>query len=89
MPLLHSRYHLRRFIWQNLTKIFRAVLQQIAILFSEPRFLELEPGHIERDGISKTIFFFAIRETVGKPEGKIPLGRPRRRWVDNIKIDLR
>jgi hypothetical protein len=25
----------------------------------------------------------------GKPEGKRPLGRPRRRWVDNIKIDLR
>jgi hypothetical protein len=25
---------------------------------------------------------------VGKPEGKRPLGRPRRRWVDNIKIDL-
>jgi hypothetical protein len=26
---------------------------------------------------------------VGKPEGRIPLGRPRRRWVDNIKIYLR
>jgi hypothetical protein len=26
---------------------------------------------------------------VGKPEGKGPLGRPRRRWVDNIKMDLR
>jgi hypothetical protein len=26
---------------------------------------------------------------VVKPEGKIPLGRPRRRWVDNIKMDLR
>jgi hypothetical protein len=26
---------------------------------------------------------------VGHPEGKRPLGRPRRRWVDNIKIDLR
>jgi hypothetical protein len=25
---------------------------------------------------------------VGKPEGKIPLGRPRRRWIDNIKMDL-
>jgi hypothetical protein len=25
---------------------------------------------------------------VGNPEGKRPLGRPRRRWVDNIKIDL-
>jgi hypothetical protein len=26
---------------------------------------------------------------VGKPEGKRPLGRPRPRWVDNIKLDLR
>ena len=25
---------------------------------------------------------------VGKPEGKRPLGRPRRRWEDNIKLDL-
>jgi len=25
---------------------------------------------------------------VGKPEGKRPLGRPKRRWVDNIRIDL-
>jgi hypothetical protein len=25
---------------------------------------------------------------VGKPKGKIPLGRPRRRWEDNIKMDL-
>jgi hypothetical protein len=25
----------------------------------------------------------------GKPEGKRPLGRPRRRWMDNIKMDLR
>jgi hypothetical protein len=30
----------------------------------------------------------ACRILVGKPEGKRPLGRPRRRWVDNIKIDL-
>jgi hypothetical protein len=29
----------------------------------------------------------ACRILGGKPEGKIPLGRPRRRWVDNIKID--
>ena len=28
------------------------------------------------------------RVTVGKPEGKRPLGRPRRRWEDNIKMDL-
>jgi len=28
------------------------------------------------------------RVLVGKPEGKSPLGRPRRRWEDNIKMDL-
>jgi hypothetical protein len=30
----------------------------------------------------------AYRLLVGKPEGKRPLGRPKRRWVDNIEIDL-
>jgi hypothetical protein len=29
------------------------------------------------------------RVLVGKPEGKRPLGRPRRRWEDNIKLNLR
>jgi hypothetical protein len=28
------------------------------------------------------------RVLVGKPEGNIPLGRPRRRWEDNIRMDL-
>jgi hypothetical protein len=31
----------------------------------------------------------AYRILVGKPEGKRPLGRPRRRWVDNIKMNRR
>jgi hypothetical protein len=31
----------------------------------------------------------AYRIFLGKPEGKRPLGRPRRRWVDNMKMDLR
>jgi hypothetical protein len=31
----------------------------------------------------------AYRILVGKPEGRRPLGRPRRRWVDNTKIELR
>jgi hypothetical protein len=31
----------------------------------------------------------AYRILVGNPEGKSPLGRPRRRWVGNIKMDLR
>jgi hypothetical protein len=31
----------------------------------------------------------AYKIVVGKPEGKRPLGRPKRMWVDNIKMDLR
>jgi hypothetical protein len=31
----------------------------------------------------------AYKTSVGKPEGKKPLGRPRHTWVDHIKIDLR
>jgi hypothetical protein len=42
-------------------------------------------GHVARMGAKRN----AYRILVGKPEGKIPLGRPRRRWVDNIKMDIR
>jgi hypothetical protein len=41
-------------------------------------------GHVVRMGEKRN----AYRLLVGKPEGKGPLGRPRRRWVDNIKMDL-
>ena len=33
-------------------------------------------------------YIFMRKVLVGKPEGKRPLGRPRRRWEDNIKMDL-
>jgi hypothetical protein len=32
---------------------------------------------------------FVYRILVGNPEGKRPIGRPRRRWEDNVKMDLR
>ena len=41
-------------------------------------------GHGECTGEVKG----ADRVLVGKPEGRRPLGRPRRRWEDNIKVDL-
>jgi hypothetical protein len=44
-------------------------------------------GHVARMGEKRNIHVYRI--LVGKPEGKRPLGRPRRSWVDNIKIDLR
>jgi hypothetical protein len=41
-------------------------------------------GHVARMWEKKG----AYRILVGRPEGRQPLGRPRRRWDDNIKIDL-
>jgi len=41
-------------------------------------------GHVARMEESRGVY----RVLMGKPEGKRPLGRPRRRWEDNIKKDL-
>jgi hypothetical protein len=41
-------------------------------------------GHVARIGEKR----IAYRLLVGKPEGNRPLGRPRRRWVDNIRMNL-
>jgi hypothetical protein len=41
-------------------------------------------GHVARMGERRGVY----RVLVGKPEGKKPLGRPRRRWEGNIKMDL-
>jgi hypothetical protein len=41
-------------------------------------------GHVARMGVERGVY----RVLVGKPEGKRPLGRRRRRWVDNIRMDL-
>ena len=41
-------------------------------------------GHVARMGEERG----AYRVLLGKPDGKRPLGRPRRRWVDNIRMDL-
>jgi hypothetical protein len=41
-------------------------------------------GHAAQIGEKRNVY----RLLVGKPEGKRPLGRPRRRWEDNIKMDL-
>jgi hypothetical protein len=40
-------------------------------------------GHVARMGEETGVY----RVLVGRPEGKRPLGRPRRRWKDNIKMD--
>jgi hypothetical protein len=42
-------------------------------------------GHVARMGDKKNAYVILVE----KPEGKRPLRRPKRRWVNNIKMDLR
>jgi hypothetical protein len=64
--------------------------EELHNLYSSPRIIRMIKsrrmrwaGHVAWMGRS------AYRILVEKPEGKRPLGRPRCRWVDNIKVDLR
>jgi hypothetical protein len=66
--------------------------EELHNLYSSPNIIRMIksrrmrwPGYVARLGATRN----AYRMLVGKPEGKRPLGRPRRRWVDNIKTDLR
>jgi hypothetical protein len=42
-------------------------------------------GHVARMGEERKVY----KVLVGKPEGRRPLGRPRRRWEDGVRMDLR
>jgi hypothetical protein len=66
--------------------------EEIHKLYSSPNIIRMinsrrmrGAGHVARMGEKRN----AYRILVGQPEGKRPLGRPRRRWVNNIKMDLR
>jgi hypothetical protein len=65
--------------------------EELRDLYSSPSIIRIMKsrrmrwaGHIARMGEKKN----AYRLLVGKPEGKRPLGRPIRRWVDDIRMDL-
>ena len=65
--------------------------EELSDLYSSPNIVRVVKsrrmrwaGHVARMGERRGVH----RVLVGKPEGKRPLGRPRRRWEDNIKMDL-
>jgi hypothetical protein len=62
-------------------KIYRTELKETVIIKSRRM---RWAGHVARMGEKRN----AYRLLVGKPDGKRPLGRPRRRWLNNIRMDL-
>jgi hypothetical protein len=65
--------------------------EELRDLYSSPSIIRIIKSrrmrwveYVARMGEKRNVY----RLLVGKPEGKRPLGRPRRRWVDNIKTDL-
>jgi hypothetical protein len=65
--------------------------EELSDLYSLPNFVRVAKsrrmrwaGHVACMGEGRGVY----RVLVGKPVGKIPLGRPRRRWEDNIKMNL-
>jgi hypothetical protein len=65
--------------------------EELHNLYSSPNIIRIiksrrmrRAGHVAQMGDKRNVY----RLLVGKPGGKRPLGRPRRRWLDNIKMDL-
>jgi hypothetical protein len=65
--------------------------EELHVLYSSPSIIRIIKarrmrwaGHVARMGEKMN----AYKLLVGKPEGRRPLGRPRRRWLDNIRMDL-
>jgi hypothetical protein len=66
--------------------------EELHILYSSPNIIRQIKsrrmrwaGHMARMGEERNVY----RVLMGKPEGRRPLGRPRRRWEDGIRMDLR
>jgi hypothetical protein len=65
--------------------------EELHILYSSPNNRQIKTkrmmwaGHVARMGEERKVY----RDLMERPEGKRPFGRPRRRWEDGIKMDLR
>jgi hypothetical protein len=85
---LREERRLRVFENRELRKLHNEELNDLYSSLSIVRVIKSKrvrwAGYVARMGEGRGVY----RGFVGKPEGKRPLGRPRRRWEDNIKADL-
>jgi hypothetical protein len=75
----------------DVTRVEKTKKEERNDLYSSPNIVQVIKsrimrwvGHVARMGESRGVY----RVLVGKPEGKRPLGRPRHKWEDNIKMNL-
>jgi len=80
--LWFSSLHLHK---KNLLSTCSNPVKSISFFFFSQISLMCLLGDVARMGEGRGVY----RVLVGKPEGRRPLGRPRRRWEDNIRVDLR
>jgi hypothetical protein len=78
--------------WDRLKELFQIFLVFLFETYYSPNIVEVIKsrrmrwaGHVAFMGEGRGVY----RVLVERPEGKRPLGRPRRRWEDSIKMDLR
>ena len=90
---MHTHTHTHTHIYIHTYEIISQTLhnEELNDLYSVPNIVRVVKsrrmrwaGHVARMGEDRGVH----RVLVWKPEGKRPLGRPRRRWEDNIKMDL-
>jgi hypothetical protein len=66
----------------------RSVIKFSCNLYKDLNVVFLKPSFWWQNEICSFALSIGIKVLVGKPEGKRSFGRPRRRWEDNIKMDL-
>ena len=71
------------YVWYDATSLYDLYCSPNIVRVIKSRRMRWA-GHVARMGEEREVY----RVLVGKPEGRRPLGRPRRRWVDNIRMYL-
>jgi hypothetical protein len=87
---MNGELHINTGLFDQMSNYYRNLSERLLDLYSLPNIVQVVKsrmrwaGHVAGMGEGRGVH----RVLVGRPEGKRPLGRPRRRWEDNIKMAL-